>query len=91
MALPQSRGSRIYLVQLLIVAVALVIMLLGWWREGVILFGISFLAAAAFRVVVPPDHTGMLRVRGKVFDIVWMTILGASLIVLAISIPLQPV
>ena len=42
------------------------------------------------RSVVPVSHTGMLRVRGKFFDMLWMTLLGVALIVLALVIPEQP-
>lgn len=87
MNLPRSHGSRIYLVHLIVVAVALGVIVAGWWRVGVFVIGASFLMAAAARVVVPLDHTGMLRVRGKAFDIAWMSFLGLSLVVLAFVVP----
>jgi Protein of unknown function (DUF3017) len=52
--------------------------------------GATFLVGAAARSVVPVTHTGMLRVRGKAFDMFWMATLGVALIVLAIVIPPQP-
>ncbi|WP_313405327.1 DUF3017 domain-containing protein [Aeromicrobium sp.] len=87
MKLPRSNGSRIYLLHLLAVAVGLALIATGPWRAGVMLIGVSFLVAAAFRTVIPLNHTGMLRVRGKVFDVVWMGFLGASLVVLALIVP----
>ena len=90
MKLPRSRGSQFYLLQLLAVAVGLVLVVLGHWRIGVACMGAAFVAGAAARSVVPIDHTGMLRVRGTFFDIVWMTVLGVALIVLPIVIPNQP-
>lgn len=89
--IPVSQGSRLYLIQLALIAVGLLLMIFGWWRQGVIVFGASFIASAVLRIVVPDRQTGMLRVRGKVFDVFWTALLGSALIVLAISIPLQPV
>ncbi len=88
--LPRSRGSQIYLLQLIAVAVGLVLVLAGPWRGGVNTIGGSFVAAALARAVVPVEHEGMLHVRSKAFDVFWMTTLGVSLIVLAIVVPPQP-
>ena len=87
MKLPRSHGSRIYLLHLLAVAAGLVLIGTGPWRAGVVLIGASFIAAAAARTVIPLDHTGMLRVRGKLFDVTWMGFLGISLVVLALIVP----
>ncbi len=87
---PRSRGSRLYLVQLLAVLVGLGVVVAGPWRAGIVVVGLAFVIGAAGRSVVPIDHTGMLRVRGKIFDILWMTLLGVALIVLALIIPGQP-
>lgn len=88
--LPRSRGSQIYLLHLIAVAVGLILVLAGPWRQGVLVIGASFAAAALARAVVPVEHEGMLHVRGKAFDVFWMTTLGVSLIVLAIVVPPQP-
>lgn len=90
MKLPRSRGSQFYLLQLVAVVVGLLLVALGQWRPGVGAIGLAFVAGALARSVVPIDHTGMLRVRGKAFDIVWMTILGVALVVLPVLIPNQP-
>lgn len=87
---PRSRGSQLYLLQLVGVAVGLAILTFGPWRIGLTVVGAAFLGGAAVRAVVPHDHTGMLRVRGKAFDIGWTALLGVSLIVLAAVIPDQP-
>ncbi|MGJ9411443.1 DUF3017 domain-containing protein [Aeromicrobium sp. CF4.19] len=87
---PRSRGSRIYLLLLLGVAGGLALVGLGAWRVGVLAIGVSFLVGAVARVVTPQDHVGMLRVRGKAFDIFWMTTLGASLVVLSVVVPPGP-
>ncbi|MCW2770976.1 MAG: hypothetical protein JWR27_2409 [Aeromicrobium sp.] len=89
MRAPRSRGSQLYLLQLLIVLVGLVLVVAGPWRPGIVAIGMAFVIGALARSVVPVDHTGMLRVRGKVFDMIWMSILGVALIVLALIIPNQ--
>lgn len=89
MNLPRSHGSRVYLALLLVVAGGLAAVALGHWRGGVVAIGAAFIAGATARIVVTEEHTGMLRVRGKVFDVAWMVVLGVSLIVLAIVVPPQ--
>ncbi|MET0930553.1 MAG: DUF3017 domain-containing protein [Aeromicrobium sp.] len=86
---PRSRGSQFYLLQLVAVLIGLVLVAVGQWRAGVMAIGLAFVAGALARSVVPISHTGMLRVRGKAFDMFWMTTLGVSLIVLAWVIPNQ--
>ncbi len=90
MITPRSRGSQIYLLQLVGVFVGIVLVVAGHWRTGVIIVGATFLVGAASRSVVPVSHTGMLRVRGKTFDMLWMATLGLALVVLGIVIPSQP-
>lgn len=90
MRAPRSRGSQFYLLQLVAVVAGLVLIAVGQWRFGVGGIGLAFVAGACARSVVPIDHTGMLRVRGKAFDIVWMTTLGVALLVLPFLIPNQP-
>lgn len=87
MRLPRSYGSRLYLAHLVVVAVALVLVAGGWWRLGTVLVGASFTVAAAARIVVSEDQTGMLRVRGKIFDVLWMGFLGTALVVLGLLVP----
>lgn len=88
--MPRSRGSQLYLLQLLGVAVGLVLIGFDHWRIGVTVVGASFVASAIARISVPERHHGMLQVRGKAFDIAWTTLLGVGLIVLAAVIPPQP-
>ncbi len=88
--LPRSRGSQIYLLLLFGVFAGLVMVISGPWRAGLMLVGITFVVAALARVVVPAEHVGMLRVRGKAFDIFWTATLGVSLCVLALVVPPGP-
>lgn len=87
---PRSRGSQIYLLLLVGVAVGLGLVAIGAWRLGVLVVGASFVAGAGARVVVPQRHVGMLRVRGKGFDVFWTATLGVSLVVLSIVVPPGP-
>ncbi len=88
--LPRSRGSQLYLMLLIGVAIGMVLIAIDAWRAGVGLVGVTFVVGAIARAVVPPNHIGMLRVRGTTFDVFWMTLLGISLVVLATAIPNQP-
>lgn len=87
MRFPRSLGSRLYLFHVTAVAVGLLLMALGWWRWGVAVVGGSFMVAAVARVIIPIEQMGMLRVRGKTFDTVWMSVLGVSLVSLALVVP----
>lgn len=88
--LPVSRGSQLYLLQLLVVAAGIILVLFGVWRTGLHVIGAAFVGGALARAVVPVEHEGMLHVRSKPFDIFWMGTLGAALIVLAIVVPPPP-
>ncbi len=87
---PRSRGSQFYLLLLVGVAVGLLLVVSGPWRAGLMVVGATFLVGAVARMVVPAAHVGMLRVRGKTFDIFWTSTLGISLILLAFLVPPGP-
>lgn len=88
--LPRSRGSQLYLLQLLVVAAGLVLVMFGVWRTGLDVIGAAFVGGAIARAIVPVEHEGMLHVRSKPFDIFWMGTLGVALITLAIVVPPPP-
>ncbi|GAB0102404.1 DUF3017 domain-containing protein [Nocardia sp. JMUB6875] len=94
-AAPESRSSRAgafvrdNLPMLLVAAVLVVaVVLLAWdrWRRGTYVFGGATLLAAALRMMLPTDRAGLLAVRGKAFDVAWLTVLGGVIIVLAATI-----
>jgi len=87
---PVSIGSRLYLLQLIVVAAGIVLVLLGAWRTGLDVIGGAFVGGAIARAIVPVEHEGMLHVRSKPFDIFWMATLGVALITLAIVVPPPP-
>lgn len=88
--LPRSIGSRLYLGQLAVVAAGLLLVAMDHWRIGVATVGAAFCVGAALRLVIPVRDAGMLRVRGRWFDISWTLLLGTALIALAIAVPVQP-
>ena len=78
MKLPRSYGSRVYLAHLVLVGLGLIFLLVGWWRTGVFLIGITFGLAAVARVFITEDHVGMLGVRGRVLDVIRMGTPGTA-------------
>ena len=87
---PSTIGGGLYLVALLGVGVGLVIVMIGDWRLGVRFAGASLVFAAVCRLLLPRHHAGMLAVRNRWFDTALLMLLGVALIVLAGSIPNQP-
>ncbi len=77
--LPRSRGSQIYL-----------LLLAGVLAGLLMVVGGTFVVASLARVVVSAEHVGMLRVRGKAFDVFWTATLGISLCLLALLVPPGP-
>ncbi|RVW11471.1 DUF3017 domain-containing protein [Prescottella agglutinans] len=71
---------------LLVVAAAFVLVLADRWRRGALVLGGAMLLAAVLRAVVSPERVGLLAVRGKGFDVAAMTVVGAAIIALAVSI-----
>jgi hypothetical protein len=87
---PSTIGGLIYLTVLAIAGLGLVLVATSNWRTGVSLLGGGLLLAALGRVLLSDFESGMLRVRGKAFDVVALSGLGALMIVLALVIPNQP-
>lgn len=87
---PRSRGSQFWIVMTVAIAVGLVLVAIGYWRKGLAVMGATFTAGAVARLVIPEEHSGMLHVRGRTFDVVWTAFLGVSLTVLAIVVPPGP-
>lgn len=88
---PSTFGGLIYIVVVLTTLAGLAIVAFGPWRRGVALVGIALVFAAAMRLVTKESESGMLRVRGKWFDITALAAVGLSLIALAANIPDQTV
>lgn len=74
-------------VVLSIVAAALVLIALEYWRRGTFALGFSMLLAALFRVVLSERTIGVLAVRGKGFDLFFYFATAAMMLALAIGMP----
>ena len=66
---------------LLGVLVGLALVAQNHWKQGLTLIGLTMLAAAAIRLVIPASRVGLLVVRSRPFDVATMTLLGAAVLV----------
>jgi hypothetical protein len=82
-------GGLVYLVVLALSGAGLGVVAFGPWRKGVALVGVALVLAAVARVVLTELNAGMLRVRGKLFDVLALGGVGVVLILLAAVIPNQ--
>ena len=87
---PSTIGGAFYLVVLAVVAIAIGVVTTGAWRVGVRWFGGALIFAAVVRMVLPAKDAGMLAVRQRWWDCLLLAGSGAALIILAGSIPDQP-
>ena len=87
---PRTLGGAIYLGVLTVTGVALLLVVLDRWREGLLLMGTAMLFAAMARSVVREDDSGMLGLRSKPVDVVTMVLLGGGLVALSVLIPDRP-
>jgi hypothetical protein len=87
---PSTFGGVIYLVVVATTVAGLCLVAFGPWRRGIALVGVGFLFASGMRLVINEGEAGMLRVRGRWFDVTALALAGAALIALATNIPDQP-
>jgi predicted cobalt transporter CbtA len=88
---PSTIGGAFYLVVLAVVAVGFGIVTTGSWRVGVRWIAGALIFAAIVRAVLPARDAGMLAVRQRWWDCLLLVAVGVALILLAGSIPDQPV
>jgi Protein of unknown function (DUF3017) len=71
------------------VVLGLVITFIGEnsWRLGCIVIGSSLAIGAVERLALPASDAGLLQVRSKLFDIAFLSVVGAAVIALAILVP----
>jgi hypothetical protein len=87
---PARVGGIFYLAIMAATVVGLGIVASGAWRNGVRLMAAAMIAAAALRLVLREPQAGMLAVRHRFLDAAILTAAGVAIIVLASSIPNQP-
>jgi hypothetical protein len=75
------------LVVLLAVGVGLVLVTFEHWRRGLVVIGITLLAAAVLRLLLPVRRVGFLAVRSRPVDVVLMSATGVALTIVALAIP----
>ncbi|MET3962892.1 hypothetical protein ABIE44_002826 [Marmoricola sp. OAE513] len=86
---PSTFGGLIYLIVVATTVTGLALVAIGPWRRGIALVGVGFLFASGMRLVINEGEAGMLRVRGRWFDVTALAGVGVALIVLASNIPDQ--
>lgn len=87
---PSTIGGGFYLLVLAVVAIAIGVVTTGAWRGGIRWFGGALIFAAVVRAVLPAKDAGMLAVRARWWDCLLLAGTGVALILLASSIPDQP-
>ncbi len=60
---------------------------LDHFRSGCLILGVSVLAAALARLVLPARRVGLLVVRSRAFDVLVLASMGTALVVLAVVVP----
>jgi hypothetical protein len=88
---PSTIGGAFYLVVLAVTAIGITIVWSGDWRVGVRWMGGALIFGSLVRLVLPNREAGMLAVRHRFVDCVMLAVVGVVLIVLAGTIPNQPV
>lgn len=87
---PSTLGGLVYLLVVAVSIAGIGIVAFGPWRRGVALIGVALLIGAAMRLTLREKDAGMLRVRGRIEDVIMLSGVGTALIVLASNIPNQP-
>ena len=87
---PSTVGGLVYLILVGLTVAGLAVVAFGPWRRGITLVGTAFVVASGARLFLHEGEAGMLRVRGRWFDVTALAGVGVALIVLAANIPDQP-
>ncbi|MGY1742000.1 MULTISPECIES: DUF3017 domain-containing protein [unclassified Blastococcus] len=72
---------------LLGVGVGLGMVALEHWRRGLVVVGVSLMAAGLLRLLLPVRRVGFLAVRSRPVDVVLLAGVGAAVVAVALSIP----
>jgi len=65
----------------------LVVVASDHFKRGTVVFAMAICVAALLRAVLPSRAAGLLRVRGRVVDVVTLAVLGAVTLLAAIAVP----
>lgn len=75
------------LVVLVVVGTGLLLVGVGYWRQGLVVVGLALVGAGALRLLLPVRRAGFLAVRSRPVDFVLMASAGLALAVIALTIP----
>jgi hypothetical protein len=64
-----------------------VVVVLDRFRRGTLVMAAAVLLGAWLRALLPTAQVGLLRVRGRAFDVVTLLVLGLGLSVVALVVP----
>jgi hypothetical protein len=74
------------LIVLAIAAAGMARVLTQHWREGAVLLGGSLLAAAALRMILSTERSGLLAIRSRAIDVLCYVGFGLAMVILAVTI-----
>ncbi len=85
---PKGPGEIALGLVLLGVLVGLALVAQDHWKQGLSLMGVTLLAAAAARLLLPASRVGLLVVRSRPFDVATLAVLGATILGVTFQVPL---
>jgi hypothetical protein len=83
----ERRSEWPLILTLLIGATGLIVMHFYNWRNGILIIAGGVVLAGLLRATLPDAAAGLLRVRGRIFDITFLLLVGAAIAVLGLIIP----
>ena len=72
---------------LVAVAIGLLVVAVGHWREGLVVVGLALVGGGVLRLLLPLRRTGFLAVRSRTIDVVLLAGTGLVLALIALTIP----
>jgi hypothetical protein len=88
MAARKGSGEIAFGLVLLGVLVGLAFVAQDHWKQGLSLMGVTLLAAAGARLLLPASRLGLLVVRSRVFDAAALALLGIAILGVTFEVPL---
>ena len=85
---PRGPGELALGIVLLGVVIGLALVAQDHWKQGLSLMGVTLLAAALARLLLPARRVGLLVVRSRAFDVAALVLLGAAILGVTFQVPL---
>jgi uncharacterized membrane protein YjjP (DUF1212 family) len=83
----QRRSEWPLALSVIVAAVGLVILTFYDWRNGTIIFAGGVLLAGLLRAALGDDAAGLLHVRSRMFDAIFLLGVGAAILLLGLIVP----